>query len=123
MPVARFIPPGEARAPEPTPDPDALTVAELVAATGMAEATAERLLPVAAEQVDRFAPDAPQATKNEAVIRVAGWLASQPAASIREKSVGPLSISFAVSEKSALRHSGAMGLLSPWKRRRAGALS
>ena len=99
-----------------------ITAAELAEAVGVDSKTATRLLAVAAELVNRFAPDAPDAISNEAAIRTAGWLAEQPAAAIRAETEGDISTSYAPSQMSALRHSGAMALLSPWKARRAGAI-
>ena len=86
------------------------------------DAAAQRLGSVAAELVERYAPAAPQPVKNEAVIRTAGWLRDQPSVALRSEDVGPLSVSYATTHVSALRHSGAMALLSPFKVRRAGAI-
>ena len=110
----------------PWPDtPAASAAARLCLATGVGaldDATLDRLGSTAAELVERHAPDAPQPIKNEATIRTAGWLAQQPAASVRSESVGDIRTSFAPTHLGALRHSGAMALLSPWKIRRAGAI-
>ena len=84
--------------------------------------TTARLGSTAAALVQRYAPDAPQPIRNEAVIRTAGYLAEQPAAAVRSESIGDISTSFAPSMQSALRHSGSMALLSPWKIRRGGAI-
>ena len=99
-----------------------LTAAQLAEAVGVDSKTATRLLAVAAELVNRFAPDAPDAISNEAAIRTAGWLAEQPSAAIRAETEADISTSYAPSMQSALRHSGAMALLSSWKIRRAGAI-
>ena len=99
-----------------------ITAAELGQAVGVDSTTATRLLAVATELVTRYAPDAPDAISNEAVIRCAGWLSEQPAAAITSESEGDIRTSYAPTMLSALRHSGAMGLLSPWKIRRAGAI-
>ena len=66
-------------------------------------AEAARLAAVAIETVDERAPDAPAATRREAVYRIAGYLYDAPHA------VSP----------SAWRHSGAAALLAPWILRRA----
>ena len=87
-----------------------------------AESALDRLGSTAAALVEAFAPGAPQPVKNEAVIRTSGWLAEQPTAAVRSESVGAISSSYAPTHMSALRHSGAMALLSPWKVRRAGAI-
>ncbi len=99
-----------------------LTAAQLAEAVGLDSATAARLLAVAGALVERYAPDAPDAVANEAAIRTAGWLAEQPSAAITSESEGDIRTSYAPTMLSALRHSGGMALLSPWKIRRAGAI-
>ena len=99
-----------------------ITAAEVAAAVGVDSTTATRLLAVVTELVNRFAPDAPDAIANEGAIRTAGWLAEQPSAAIRSETEGDIRTSYAPMMQSALRHSGAMALLSPWKVRRAGAI-
>ena len=82
---------------------------------------AERLLPTCAALVQRYAPAAPEAVQNEAAIRCAGYLAEQPKAAIRSSRLDDLEVEYNASSISALRHSGAMGLLTLWKVRRGGA--
>ncbi len=110
--------------PWPT-TPAALTAATACLKAALGEdddATAQRLGASAAALVERYAPDAPHPVKNEAVIRCAGWLLGAPSNGVRQEAVGPLSVEYAPSMFSALRHSGAMALLSPFKVRRAGAI-
>ena len=76
----------------------------------------------AAELVERFAPGAPQAIRNESVIRTAGWLCEQPAAGVRSEATGDIRTAYMAAATGALRSSGAMGLLGSWKVRRAGAI-
>ena len=83
---------------------------------------AERLLAVGSALVTRYAPDAPDAISNEALIRVAGWLAEAPASGARVETTGDITTTWTPSSTGALRASGAMGLLSPFKLRRAGAI-
>ena len=99
-----------------------INISALQIALGINSASATRLLPVASALVERYAPDAPEVVLNEAVIRCAGWLNEQPAAAVRSESIGDVETAYAPSMHSALRHSGAMALLSPWKVRRAGAI-
>ena len=99
-----------------------LTVATLQTELGVDSVTATRLLAVSSALVERYAPEAPEAISNEAAIRCAGWLAEHPHAAIRSESIGDIETAFAPSMQSALRHSGGMALLSPWKVRRAGAI-
>ena len=112
----------------PVPDDandKAAAVAELAAALGAPTADAARLLPVASALVERYAATAPQAVKDEAVIRCAGALYESPASPFMQgEDIGPKSATYAPQPGggwSALRRSGAMGLLSPWKVRRARA--
>ena len=99
-----------------------ITATELAEAVGVDLATATRLLAVATELVTRYAPDAPDAVAIEAAIRTTGWLAEQPSAAITSETEGDIRTSYAPTMLSALRHSGAMALLSPWKVRRGGAI-
>ena len=83
-----------------------------------------RLGPVAAALVEEYSPGAPQPIRDEAVIRTAGWLyESTPGLADSKLSAGPVEVSKTFSPGfSALRHSGAMALLSRWKVRRAGRI-
>ena len=99
-----------------------LTRQELATAIRATADVAGRLLPVATELVERYAPNAPPSVQDEAVIRTSGWLVQQPMDARRSTTVGGVSSSWAVTHTSALRHSGAMALLSSWKIRRGGAI-
>ena len=92
----------------------------LAEAVGCSEAVACRLGPVVAALVDRFAPAAPAVVKTEAVIRASGWLHSNRPG-LRKVGVSNIDIEFEGGQ-SALRHSSAMSLLSPFKIRRAGKI-
>ena len=70
----------------------------------------------------RFAPDAPTVVLQEAIWRCASWQIHATRGSISRSESGPRSTEYAVGQTGALRHSGAMSLLSPWKVRRAGAV-
>ena len=97
----------------------------LVAAVDKADAAkAERVGPVAAAMVQRYAPGAPQAVKSESVIRLVGWILGTPAEAIRSGSAGPLSVGYDTKRTSsaALRNSGAMGLLAAFRQHSAVAL-
>lgn len=90
-----------------------LTVTALAAALRIGETTEEtaevtRLLAYATEAVGKYAPDAPEATANEAVIRLAGYIYDSPNTSART--------GFA----NALNNSGAADMLFPYRVHRAG---
>ena len=111
--------------PWPTDPADITAATECLAAElpdDLPEARVQALGETAAALVERYAPDAPDAIKREAVIRCAGWLAEAPAAGVRLESIGGIRTSFSPAMTGALRHSGAMGALAPWKVRRAGAI-
>jgi len=99
-----------------------LTAAELMTATRMGEPHATRLLAVASELVTDYAPDAPDVIQNEAVIRMAGYLYGSDYGGIRSESIGPQGINYATNHAAAFRYSGAAGLLTRYKRRRAGKI-
>ena len=117
-----------ALSPWPTPD-DAMALDEAraslsraVGITGEDEVLLDRLGSTASYLVERYAAGAPQSIKNESVIRPCGWLIEQPSAPLRSIAVGDVSRAYATSSMSALRHSGSMAFLSPWKIRRAGVI-
>ena len=99
-----------------------VTATALAQALGVNQALADRLLPVVTALVQQYAPVAPSAVQDEAAVRCAGWLAEQPAASIRSESTGDVSTAYNTTSTSPLRASGAMGLLTFWKVRRAGVI-
>ena len=86
----------------------------------MPDTEAIRLHAVACEIVDRYAAGAPTAIANEAACRVAAYLlADDPAVrSLRRIRVGEVEIE-PRAVGSALRLSGAMALLGPFRIRRA----
>ena len=73
--------------------------------------------------VERYAADAPQALKDEAVIRYAGYLAQSDYGGIQQEALGPKSVTYQINHADAFRRSGAAGLISPWKVRRAGKIA
>ena len=89
---------------------------------GLSDNRANALGEVASALVERYADNAPQPIKNEAVIRCAGWLYESPSGGQRSESEGDINTSYSPAMTGALRHSGAMSLLSPFKVRRAGAV-
>ena len=111
----------------PWPTTPAATVSALAClrdalGDGLTDDRLARIGAAAAALVEAFAPSAPDVIRSEAVIRCAGWLAEQPAAAVRSEAQGDVSTSYAVTHTGALRHSGAMALLSSWKQRRGGAI-
>ena len=94
----------------------------LMAAIGpdLDDTTGQRLGAVASALVEQYAPDAPQVLRNEAVLRVVGWLLDAPSSNIRGQTIGPMQVDFAPSQRGALLHSGAKTLLYPFRRKTAG---
>ena len=100
-----------------------LTETDLAAVLAVNQELADRLHGVAVALVERYAPEAPEAVANEAAIRCAGWLEEAPHGPVRSERTGEIATGFdGARAQSALRGSGAMALLSPWKVRRAGAI-
>ena len=99
-----------------------LSVADLESAAGLTSAQATRLLPVATALVEQYAPSAPSEVQNEAVIRVCGFMRQAPSG-LRKVGASSLDIEYDVAgQKAPLRNSGALSILSPFKKRRAGAI-
>ena len=71
--------------------------------------------------VERFAPDAPQAVKNEAVIRLAGWVNSREPKPVQGITISDMRFDFRERffAPNAMTNSGARSLLMPWRVRRA----
>lgn len=101
-----------------------ITAAALAGNIGVTETRAAELLDTATALIGRYMGTAtfPDAIGNEAAVRCAGWMAAQPYASVRREDQGGVSTSYNPAMQSALRHSGAMALMSPWRVRRAGAI-
>ena len=99
----------------------ALTAARIAAETGVDVTRAAELLAVVTALVDGYAPDAPEAVRDEATIRAAGWLAQAPAGGQRREGTGDIDTSYSPAMTGAMQASGAKALLAPWRVRRAGA--
>ena len=99
-----------------------LTEIQLAEALAINQSLADRLHPVAKALVEQYAPNAPEAVQNEATIRTAAFLKDTKPTTLQSLRVGNIDLSFNTNQKSALRHSGAMALLSPFKQRRAGVI-
>ena len=78
---------------------------------------------LASAMVEGYAPGAPSPVKDEAVVRICGYLAQSSAyGAIRRGGVGPLSIEYPSSHSSMFRNCGAQAILTRWKIRRAGVI-
>lgn len=89
---------------------------------GLEDQRVQALGASASALVENFAPSAPDAIRDEALIRTAGWLCQSPSGGQREEVVGEISTTFTPSATGALRHSGAMALLTVWRARRGGTI-
>ena len=118
--------------PWPTTEPELTAAVQSLAAAAFGDSAkdrikAQRLGPVGSDLVEKYSPHAPQDVRDEAVILVSAWIGHQtsgltPGLEIKAGGI-TLSRRRYRGEISALRHSGAMALLSPWKIRRAGKLT
>ncbi len=77
---------------------------------------------VASGLVENYASGAPQALKDEAVIRFSGYLAQSDFGTILKEGIGPRTVDYVTNHASAFRNSGAAMLLSQWRVRRAGGI-
>ena len=81
---------------------------------------------VGIELADSYAPTAPESVRTEAATRTAGWLRDMdPAAGSRRHGGedGSDEVTFRAASSGALRASGALGLLTRYKVRRAGTVA
>ena len=70
---------------------------------------------MAAARVEREAPGAPQAVKNQAVIRYAGYMSQSDFGGIRREEIGDRNVDYVVNHSRAWITSGAKAVLAPWK--------
>ena len=75
--------------------------------------TAERLLAFAKERVEKTASTTPDLVCNEAVIRLAGYMAQSDFGAIQKEDLGPKSVEYVTNHANAWRNSGAAGILAP----------
>ena len=95
--------------------------ASIAGGASLTDDRAAALGETASELIERFAPDAPQAVRNEATIRVAGWMNAREPKPMQGITVGGMRLDFRERffSPDALRNSGARSLLTPWRVRRA----
>ena len=94
--------------------------AGIVDGGGLSDERGGALGEAAAAAVERFAPDAPQAARNEAVLRLAGWLLASRARAQRSTRIDILQVQYQIPRGSnGFQLSGARELLLPWRTRRA----
>ena len=95
-----------------------MTIAQVRFATGIGTLTdtdATRLGSMAAELVERYAPDAPSGVKLEAAMRCLGWWTQSPAWPISSRKLGETSVDYALHKLNPVVHSGASTILSPFR--------
>ena len=110
-------------APPDTAAQGYLTAAELATAARINAQVAERLRAVVIALIEEYAPRAPQAIKNEAAIRFAGYISQAPSGSIQKLDLKGIAVEFRQAPPaSAFQLCGAKALLTRWKVRRGGAI-
>ena len=83
--------------------------------TKESDEAARALGQVASARVEREAPNAPQAVKNQAAVRYCGYFAQADFGTIRQETIGPKDTQYVVNHQRAWINCGAKALLSPWK--------
>ena len=83
---------------------------------------ATRVLSVAVQMVDDYAPNAPDALKDEAVIRFGGYILGSDYGGVRMDELGPQKYEYTTNHAAAFRNCGAAMLLTRYRVRRAGAI-
>ena len=84
------------------------------------DARVKSLGAMAAARVEKEAPGAPQAVKDEAVIRYAGYMNQADPGTVQSEKLGEGEVQYVVNHASAWRNCGAGALLAPWRVMRAG---
>ena len=83
---------------------------------------ARRWLIMATPIIERYAPEAPQVLQNEALVRFVAYMVESGTGAVMEKTVGPVTVKYITNHSAMFRNSGAASLLTPYKKRRAGAI-
>ena len=87
------------------------------------DATVAELGETASAVIEEYAPLAPQAVKDEAIIRYVGYINQAPPGSIQKIGLPDIDIEFRQAPPaSSFQLSGAKALLTRWKIRRAGTI-
>ena len=87
------------------------------------DATAGELGEAASAIVEEYAPGAPQAIRDEAMIRFVGYIAQAPPGAIQKIDLKDISLEFRQAPPaSSFQLSGAGALLTRWKVRRGGRI-
>ena len=88
------------------------------------QAQATALLATSTAMVDQADPDrrAPDAVANEAALRYCGWLLDAPSGGVRMDKAGDFTVAYSPRMTGGFRASGALAMLAPFVRRRAGAI-
>ena len=81
----------------------------------------QRLGAAVAARIEDYAPDAPDAAKDEGVVRGCAWLKDTRGAH-SQQTVGPLSVERPSNSAAWFLHSGTASMLTRWKTRRAGII-
>ena len=97
-------------------------VLAVTVANGLSGPAIDYLGLLASALVERYASGAPQAVKNEAVIRTAGYIAQADFGTMLKEATGPVSQEHVTNHAGMFRNCGAAGLLSPWRVRHAGVI-
>ena len=87
---------------------------------------AQELIDMASARVEQYAANAPESVKSEAIIRLCGYAFESTTyggfGSIRELKTGDSTHAPVTNHAASFARSGAGGLLSAWRIRRAGAI-
>ena len=96
-----------------------ITALELAAELNIDAAESVRLLALTTEMVMKFAPLAPDVIHTESIIRLSSYIRSRPHGSLQRLQAASVELEYQKpSGRSALRFSGVMNLLNPYKVRR-----
>ena len=94
----------------------AVTIVDLLAAIQVEDTAANqtavtRIQNAVTALIEQYAPDAPDAVKDQATVQAVGYIQEAPASA-------PARMNFA----NAMQNSGANALLAPWREHRAGVI-
>ena len=77
---------------------------------------------MASARIERTAPGAPQAVKDEAMIRYAGYVSNAGFGAVAKEGIGPKDVEYVTRHAPAWLNSGAAAIIAPYVKRRAAAI-
>ncbi len=85
------------------------------------DARLDQMAETASAIIQDYAPGAPDPIRSESLFRLVGYIWGSDFGGVASETLGPSTLNYTTNHADFARRSGALGLLSRWRIRRAGA--